>query len=355
MVDDSGSQSPSTSDANANIDSNTDAAVPLEEIPLHSTNLLTVLDADGAIAYESPSIERIYGYDQDALVGDAVRDYFHPDDRERVVDAFRRVVESDIHTVEPVEYRHLRADGSYTWVESVASADPTPEGYYVVNTRDVSERRQREQNRKRTNERLAEFASVVAHDLRNPLSVAQGYLELAEAEAPSDHHESIEDALARMEKLVSGLLTDTRDGDRTTEVETIDLADLGETCWNNVATADATLTIETNRSIRADRLRFQQLLENLYRNAVEHGDHDVSVTLGSLQSGFYIEDEGEGIPPEERNRVFDPGYSTASEGTGFGLHIVQRVADAHRWSLRVVDGTTGGARFEITDVEFVSE
>ena len=359
MADDSGTHLRSAGDP--------DGAVPLEEIPLHSTNLLTVLDGDGTVRYESPAIERVFGFDQDELVDEPVAEYFHPDDRGDVVEAFETVVASDGHTVETVEYRHRRADGSYTWVESVASANPTPGGYYVVNTRDISDRKRRERMLKRANERLDAFVSVVSHDLRNPLSVAQGYLELAEEEAPTEHHEPVENALTRMETLISELLADARDRDRTTDVEPVDLAALGETCWRTVETADASLAIEVGRTIRADRSRLRQLLENLYRNAVEHGStsppsqpqedggDEVAVTLGSLPAGFYVEDDGGGIPADERDRVFDVGYSTASNGTGFGLDIVQQVADAHGWGLRLTDGTAGGARFEITGVEFAEE
>ena len=117
----------------------------LESVPLHSTDLLTLLDEMGIVRYESPAIERLYGFDQTALVGEPVADYFHPEDRQRVLDAFEAVVTADEHHVEAVEYRHRMADGSYRWIESVASANPTPEGNYVINSRDISERKQREQ------------------------------------------------------------------------------------------------------------------------------------------------------------------------------------------------------------------
>ena len=106
--------------------------------------------------------------------------------------------------------------------------------------------------------------------------------------------------------------------------------------------------------IRADRSRLQQLLENLFRNTVEHSSSNVSITVGVSDRGFYIEDDGPGIPPEERDRVFDIGYSTADEGTGFGLAIVRRIAEAHGWNVSVVEGSTGGARFEIAGVDTVS-
>lgn len=116
----------------------------LETLPLHSTDLLTLLDEQGVIHYESPAIERLYGYEQDELVGKPVADYFHPDDRQRVMEAFGAVIEGEAHHTESVEYRHLMADDSYRWVESVASSNPTPEGLYVVNSRDISERKERE-------------------------------------------------------------------------------------------------------------------------------------------------------------------------------------------------------------------
>lgn len=116
----------------------------LEQLPLHSTDLLTLLDSNGVVRYESPAIERLYGYDQEELVGEQVAEYFHPDDRPQVMNAFQALIEADGHHVESVEYRHLMADGSYRWIESVGSSKPTPDGTYVINSRDISERKQRE-------------------------------------------------------------------------------------------------------------------------------------------------------------------------------------------------------------------
>jgi len=78
----------------------------------------------------------------------------------------------------------------------------------------------------------------------------------------------------------------------------------------------------------------------------------VVVTVGRIDDGFYVEDDGPGIPADEREAVFAGGYSTAAEGIGFGLRIVEQVVDAHGWEIRVAGGSAGGARFEITGVEF---
>lgn len=126
----------------------------LEVLPLHSTDLLTLLDETGVVQYESPAIERLYGFEQDELVGRQVAECFHPDDREDVVAAFETIVQRDDGHVERVEYRHEQADGSYKWIESVASSDPTPDGHYVINSRDVSARKWREQQLERAREQV---------------------------------------------------------------------------------------------------------------------------------------------------------------------------------------------------------
>ena len=202
------------------------------------------------------------------------------------------------------------------------------------------------------NEQLNEFVGVVSHDLRNPLNVAEGRLELAQEECENDHLDAIGNALERMGTLIDNLLLLARTGEQVSELETADLNDLAEKCWQNVATADATITIDVERPVQADCSRLQQLFENLLRNAIEHGGEDVSVTIGELDDGFYVEDTGPGIPADEREHVFDTGYSTGEDGSGFGLSIVAQVAQAHDWSVSVTDSAEGGARFEITGVSF---
>lgn len=96
------------------------------------------------------------------------------------------------------------------------------------------------------------------------------------------------------------------------------------------------------------------MCENLFRNAVEHGGTDVTVQIGELpnKNGLYIEDDGKGIPPDDRDRIFESGYSTADDGTGLGLAIVRRIVEAHGWTLAVTESAEGGTRFEITEIEF---
>ncbi len=220
------------------------------------------------------------------------------------------------------------------------------------------ERQQAREQLRRERDRFEEFASVVSHDLRNPLQTASGRTDLLASEVESEHIPPLERALSRMEALIEDLLTLAREGMQVEAVEDVDVATLAAEAWQTTDNAAATLRVEPDRlRIRADESRLRQLLENLFRNSVEHGGDEVTVTLGELpdRRGFYVADDGPGIPPEDRGEVFDAGYTTAGSGTGFGLSIVKQVAEAHGWAVSVTDADGGGARFEITGVEFVAE
>ncbi|WP_440990410.1 response regulator [Haloarchaeobius baliensis] len=233
----------------------------------------------------------------------------------------------------------------------------------------------------RQNERLEEFASVISHDLRNPLNVASLNLSLVAEECSSEYIDGVERAHDRMEALIEDLLTLARKGTTPTAVTDVALPSVVPSCWATVDTRGATLVTETDRTIRADEGRLRQLFENLFRNCVEHGstgsgsrsgdaveqgstdggtesDDDeageATVTVGDLPDGFYVADDGPGIPPDKREQVFEVGYSTSDDGTGFGLGIVQQVAEAHDWDVRVTEGEDGGARFEFTGVDIVA-
>ena len=228
----------------------------------------------------------------------------------------------------------------------------------AAHARAALDRIEREYELKRKNERLEQFTSFVSHDLKNPLNVADLRLELAMEDCDSEHLRDVAVALDRMETLTDDLLTLAKAGQHVNDVESIHLATLARTCWQTVQTADADLVVDADLTVLADRTRLKQLLENLFRNAVEHGtsnaeegESDVTVTIGALAGGFYVSDNGRGIPEADRDSIFEHGYSTADGGTGFGLAIVADIVEAHDWSIMVTDSDAGGARFEITGVE----
>jgi signal transduction histidine kinase len=207
----------------------------------------------------------------------------------------------------------------------------------------------------RKSEQLEEFASVVSHDLRNPLNVAQGRIELAREEYSSDNLDEAAGAIERSLTLIEDMLALAKAGQQTRDLEPVDISNFVHTCWEHVETREATIQTDLDLKVRADKSRVQQLFENLFRNAVEQGGETVTIRVGPLPDGFYVEDDGPGIPEGEREDVWEAGYSGIEEGTGFGLSIVQQIVEAHDWEIRITESTDGGARFEITGVHFDDE
>ena len=202
-----------------------------------------------------------------------------------------------------------------------------------------------------TNDQLEEFASIVSHDLRNPLTVASGHLDLARQEYESDHLERVAEAHDRMERLIEDILTLARDGDMIDELAPAAVGGVAESAWRTVDTDGATLDVTATGDVLADASRLTQLFENLYRNAIEHGDYSVTVTVSDIEDGFAVADDGPGFGDVDTDRLFDAGYTTSEDGTGLGLRIVARIADAHGWTVDAMERASGGARFEFTGVE----
>ncbi|AZQ16078.1 PAS domain S-box protein [Halorubrum sp. PV6] len=208
---------------------------------------------------------------------------------------------------------------------------------------------EREAELTRQNEQLEQFASFVSHDLKNPLAVAEGYLELAREDCESDSLDTVAEAHGRMRTLINDILTLTRDIGSNADRSSVSLNNLCTECWDNIETKRATLDNHIAKPIQADRSQLKRLLINLFQNAVEHGGDDVTVTVGDLPDGFYVEDDGSGIPADEQADVFESGYSTTTDGTGLGLAIVNEVVESHNWNIHATEDSSGGARFEITD------
>jgi len=242
-------------------------------------------------------------------------------------------------------------------------ADVGGRGRVLASVRDVTDRKERERQLRDANDRLRrqaehldEFASVVSHDLRNPLEVAQSNLELARMEGDVDRLDRIEVGLDRMEAIIDDVLTLARRGDLVDELEPVSLPEVAEAAWETVDTGDATFAVEGDTgAIEADADPLRQLFENLFRNAAEHAGEAPAVRVGPLDGGFYVADDGPGIDEADRERVFDRGVTGDDRGTGIGLSIVDAVVEAHGWSVSVADSREGGARFEVTGVETLGE
>jgi signal transduction histidine kinase len=218
------------------------------------------------------------------------------------------------------------------------------------------ERERREQELTRERNRLEDFASVVSHDLRNPLNVAFGRLTLVDKEYDGDpeHVEALQRSLERMDELIDDVLALARGGHKVIDATETSLDDIITAAWDTVESSNATLErVDTDAQITGDQTRLQQLFENLFRNAVEHSDDHVTVRVGTLPGGrgFYVADDGPGIPEDESEQVFERGYTTSDDGTGFGLAIVSEIVDAHGARMTVSESEDGGTRFDVTGIQ----
>lgn len=210
---------------------------------------------------------------------------------------------------------------------------------------------------------VGQVASVISHDLRNPLDVAKAHLQAARETGDSEHFDAIASSHDRMEQIIRDVLTLARGRTVVNPSEGTEIETAVEDAWQSVETEHATLTIpDTLPTTTADPDRVRRLFENLFRNSVEHGSEnrpsseqqdegnansEVTITVGALENGFYVADDGPGVPPDEQDRIFKPGYSTKDRGTGLGLAIVEKIVSAHEWDLTLTTAPNGGARFEV--------
>lgn len=236
--------------------------------------------------------------------------------------------------------------------------------------KDITARVDRQRKLVRKNEQLEGFASVLSHDLRNPLTVAKGYVDTIESttddETIAAYAEEVQESHDRIETLIEDVLTMARESEVVDDPDPVSVWRVAREAWGTVKTAEMTLEAADDETrdavVLADGDRLQRLFENCFRNAREHAGVDVTVTVGVAGfddpgfefepegSAFWVADDGPGIPPEDRESVLEKGYTTHEEGTGFGLAIVTEIAKGHGWSVRVDESDDGGAKFVFEDV-----
>ena len=300
------------------------------------------------LIYVKGDAASITGYTAEELTNEIemAEQLIHPKDRDKVWDEHVDRIDSIGHF--DAQYRIITKDGEIRWIRDQGQLviDPVSgETFLDGFVTDITELHEREK-------RLERFASIVSHDLRNPLTIADGRVALAQKERESEHLTAAREAHSRMEALIDNLLSLAKEGEQPGGVKPTDMPSVVDQSWSNVETKHATLRLQNNQSLLCDANRLKQLLENLFRNAIEHGGEAVTVTIGELPTGFYVEDDGEGIDESIQDDIFEPGFSTKESGTGFGLSIVGEIVEEHTWAIEVSDATSGGARFEISNVSF---
>jgi signal transduction histidine kinase len=220
------------------------------------------------------------------------------------------------------------------------------ERFVLVLHRESTDRKLARQRAEARATQLETMLGVLTHDIRNPLNVIAGYASTLESEYDDERLGQIRSATERIAEITDATLEFSRAGALST-VAAIDLEALARDAWTNVETADATLTVTGTTRLYGDRRLLMQLFENLFRNAVEHVGPPVAVTVEPLPDGFFVADDGPGLPADIREKVLDIDLTNPSTG-GLGLAIVQAVTKAHGGTLDITEAEGGGARFEFT-------
>jgi PAS domain S-box-containing protein len=333
-----------------------------------------VVDREGRLVDVNPMGRRMLGVEEENVVGRDLSGVLA--DRPELPESFAAMEGG------PREFAFEGEEGVRHFEIEVSRLEDVHDrllGRLVV-AREVTERQRREDELRRQNERLDQFAAVVSHDLRNPLSVTASYIDLAMDDGGESDLRKAREATERMETIIDDVLALARDGEDVDPNVEVDVGTVAREAWAAVDTGDAVLDLEDPPTVRADRPRLLRALENLFRNAIEHAsvtesgggspsdggdttreyraDGDgrtagpagdaLTVTVGALPGGegFYVADDGPGIPPERREDVLQPGESS-SGGTGLGLAIVDTIVDGHGWTLSVEEAAAGGARFDV--------
>jgi PAS domain S-box-containing protein len=318
------------------------------------------LDSEGHFMTVNNGLLAMTSYTREGLLGEHISIVMDDEDVESGRAQIRDLLADDEDST-AVEMDVYTKDGrSIPCENQIALLEEGDEFQGTVGVlRDITDRKRRERELQRQNERLEAFAEIVSHDLRNPLSVAQGYLDLAMESESTDQLENVVGALERMEDIIGDVLALARHGQTVTEAEPVDLTATVEEAWGNVSTDGATLDVSDLGTAAVDRSRVLRLLENLFRNSIEHGatGHsgtgeegdrvDLTVTVDTLTddaagmephteaadssppTGFYVADDGTGIPEHIREHAFESSFTTSEDGLGLGLWVVREVAHAH--------------------------
>ena len=321
----------------------------------NSTDMLGIVNAQGRFEYISPVCEDLLGFEQSELIGECAFDYMPVEDRKHAMEQFFEAIENP-EQKPVIEHGFRTADGGYTVLETRGRNmfdDDFIDGF-VVNARDISALKKREQELKQQNQQLKDMRTVISQDIRGPIGVASNSLTLFRETGENEHLDRVERSIGRIDSLIDRILMMAEHEHGIEDVEQVSLADVAKCAWGMVGadTDRAELHIVDSRELDADPNALKQAFENLFANAIEHATGKVIVRVGTTDGGIYVEDTGPGIPEDAREEVFESGYTTTAGNPGFGLNITKQIVVGHGWNIDVSDSEEGGARFEITGVTF---
>jgi PAS domain S-box-containing protein len=336
----------------------------LEEMrsALDQAAIVAITDHRGVLTYVNDKFCEISKYSRDELLGQdhrIINSRYHP--KEFMRDLWRTIARGEVWRG---EIRNRAKDGSIYWVDTTIvpflDRHGHPRQYLAIRSditqRKVAEARLREQA---ALTHLGQLAAVVAHEVRNPLAGVRGTLQVLASRLPADMRErdvisTMIDRIDALNAKVTDLLVYARPTApklQAVQIRTL-IADAGASARAATGLAPASLEISGDAAVaRADPDMLRPVLLNLLLNAYQaSGNAPVEVGI-SRQNGactVAIMDRGPGIPPDVRERIFEPFYTTKPGGTGLGLPVVKRLMELQGGAVRLIEREGGGTAAELT-------
>jgi signal transduction histidine kinase len=226
------------------------------------------------------------------------------------------------------------------------------------------------------NQEMEQFVYTISHDLKSPLVTTSGFLEILKTELAAANHEAVHDAVQRMDRatkrmqeLLEDLLHLSRVGLARVHIETFDAKSVVEevvaALVKEFDAVGAKVKVDSMPTIRADRSRFREVIENLLINAIKHGcsKPGTLITIGSreLEDGweFFVRDQGPGVEAQYQSKIFEvfERGNAKVPGTGMGLAIVAKIAQVHGGKAWVDSAPGQGATFwfSLKDAKLASD
>ena len=345
----------------------------------NALDIITIIDNAGIIYYESPSVEKVLGYQPASLIGKSFFDRIHPEDLEKASQGIVNVFNSSSEVV-PIEFRYKHQKGSWRVLEAVSQRfiDDTPEPRIVINSRDITERKRLEEVRlalgkeRELSAIKTRFFSMASHEFRTPLSTVLAAAQLLEnspnvwqdSSKRSRNLQRIQDSVKNMVQLLDDILTINRAETGKLEFNPKPM-DLVRFCRQFVeemqlsAGTNHTLIFNFQRSpVNAclDKKLLRSILANLLSNAIKYspqgGEVIISLTVNSNNAIIEICDRGIGIPSEDLQQLFEPFHRGKNvrrlPGTGLGLVVVKKCIDMHGGNVTLNSQTNKGTTVTVT-------
>lgn len=288
---------------------------------------IAITDTEGKYIYMNEAHAEIFGGVPEDFMGRSWRSLYDEDEAERIETEVLSAVEDEGAWMG--ETTGIKMDGSQITQEITLTM--MEDGKIICTNRDITDRKESEEKLREKNRRLDEFSSIVSHDLRNPLNVASGYLELSKKSMDVCDLERVEDSLNRMNHIIHELLV-VSGGVENTQKERVKLSEAVEEAADSSNT-DIEFEVVEDIEIEASRTGLVSMFDNMISNTVRHNCDSVRAEIGSTDDGFYYTDSG--TLNAEVDEVVQHGFTTSETGRGLGVSIIKRIADLNGWRIEL--------------------